>query len=359
MAQDDHSGTELAAADSSHAAHESSRVDGHGGRSRPTRSRTPASRRTVRASPTRTPSARSARAHGLHALLPVDPRQRLGRRGLHALPDRVERRRRGAPEQHVHRPRRDARTARPRLRRGALGQVAHGRRRARRRASPDRRLPRDAGRRGQGLRRRRRGVRLHPSLGDPQQPHRRAHRLPAARRRALPRLRPAGPAPRRAAQPHHVGEGHASRARPVRRADQGRRRHASAARSTSSPRAWPSSSTASSRRRPRRPSSSCASSRASSTRHPTASPGRTTASSPTPRSARTSDAPWRCTSSTRTTCSARATSRSSTWRTTARSSSARPSGPLPQLPIAVDDEGYLIAQSDFNEPVGPSFWERH
>ena len=33
--------------------------------------------------------------------------------------------------------------------------------------------------------------------------------------------------------------------------------------------------------------------------------------------------------------------------------------PLPQLPIAVDDEGYLIAQSDFKEPVGPSFWERH
>jgi len=32
--------------------------------------------------------------------------------------------------------------------------------------------------------------------------------------------------------------------------------------------------------------------------------------------------------------------------------------PLPQLPIAVDEEGYLIAQSDFTEPVGPSFWER-
>jgi len=31
---------------------------------------------------------------------------------------------------------------------------------------------------------------------------------------------------------------------------------------------------------------------------------------------------------------------------------------LPQLPIAVDSEGYLIAQSDFLEPVGPSFWER-
>jgi ubiquinol-cytochrome c reductase iron-sulfur subunit len=32
--------------------------------------------------------------------------------------------------------------------------------------------------------------------------------------------------------------------------------------------------------------------------------------------------------------------------------------PLPQLPITVDKDGYLIAQSDFNEPVGPSFWDR-
>ncbi len=32
--------------------------------------------------------------------------------------------------------------------------------------------------------------------------------------------------------------------------------------------------------------------------------------------------------------------------------------PLPQLPLAVDDEGFLVAQSDFDEPVGPSFWER-
>jgi ubiquinol-cytochrome c reductase iron-sulfur subunit len=32
--------------------------------------------------------------------------------------------------------------------------------------------------------------------------------------------------------------------------------------------------------------------------------------------------------------------------------------PLPQLPLMVDDEGYLVAQSDFKEPVGPSFWER-
>lgn len=32
--------------------------------------------------------------------------------------------------------------------------------------------------------------------------------------------------------------------------------------------------------------------------------------------------------------------------------------PLPQLPIMVDDQGYLVAQSDFLDPVGPSFWER-
>jgi ubiquinol-cytochrome c reductase iron-sulfur subunit len=33
--------------------------------------------------------------------------------------------------------------------------------------------------------------------------------------------------------------------------------------------------------------------------------------------------------------------------------------PLPQLPIMLDAEGYLVAQSDFHEPVGPSFWERN
>jgi len=31
---------------------------------------------------------------------------------------------------------------------------------------------------------------------------------------------------------------------------------------------------------------------------------------------------------------------------------------MPQLPIGVDAEGYLVAKSDFAEPVGPSFWER-
>jgi ubiquinol-cytochrome c reductase iron-sulfur subunit len=32
--------------------------------------------------------------------------------------------------------------------------------------------------------------------------------------------------------------------------------------------------------------------------------------------------------------------------------------PLPQLPLAVDAEGFLVAQSDFTEPVGPSYWGR-
>jgi len=32
--------------------------------------------------------------------------------------------------------------------------------------------------------------------------------------------------------------------------------------------------------------------------------------------------------------------------------------PLPQLAITVDEEGCLVAQAPFNEPVGPSFWER-
>jgi ubiquinol-cytochrome c reductase iron-sulfur subunit len=32
--------------------------------------------------------------------------------------------------------------------------------------------------------------------------------------------------------------------------------------------------------------------------------------------------------------------------------------PLPQLQMGLDSEGYLVAMSDFDEPVGPSFWER-
>jgi len=32
--------------------------------------------------------------------------------------------------------------------------------------------------------------------------------------------------------------------------------------------------------------------------------------------------------------------------------------PLPQLPLTTDAQGYLVAKSDFPQPVGPSFWER-
>jgi ubiquinol-cytochrome c reductase iron-sulfur subunit len=32
--------------------------------------------------------------------------------------------------------------------------------------------------------------------------------------------------------------------------------------------------------------------------------------------------------------------------------------PLPQLPLGVDDEGVLVAQGDFYEPVGPAFWDQ-
>jgi ubiquinol-cytochrome c reductase iron-sulfur subunit len=31
---------------------------------------------------------------------------------------------------------------------------------------------------------------------------------------------------------------------------------------------------------------------------------------------------------------------------------------LPMLPITVDEEGFLVAKSDFQEPIGPGFWER-
>jgi ubiquinol-cytochrome c reductase iron-sulfur subunit len=34
------------------------------------------------------------------------------------------------------------------------------------------------------------------------------------------------------------------------------------------------------------------------------------------------------------------------------------SRPLPQLPLTTNAEGFLVAKSDYKEPVGPSFWER-
>jgi ubiquinol-cytochrome c reductase iron-sulfur subunit len=32
--------------------------------------------------------------------------------------------------------------------------------------------------------------------------------------------------------------------------------------------------------------------------------------------------------------------------------------PLPQLPLAVDEEGFLVATGDFSAPVGGGFWDR-
>jgi ubiquinol-cytochrome c reductase iron-sulfur subunit len=31
---------------------------------------------------------------------------------------------------------------------------------------------------------------------------------------------------------------------------------------------------------------------------------------------------------------------------------------LPQLPLALDDQGFVIATGDFSGPVGPGFWDR-
>jgi ubiquinol-cytochrome c reductase iron-sulfur subunit len=30
--------------------------------------------------------------------------------------------------------------------------------------------------------------------------------------------------------------------------------------------------------------------------------------------------------------------------------------PLPQLPLSIDADGFLVAQGDYPEPVGPEFW---
>ena len=31
---------------------------------------------------------------------------------------------------------------------------------------------------------------------------------------------------------------------------------------------------------------------------------------------------------------------------------------LPQLPLSINDDGYVIATSDYHEPIGPSYWDR-
>ncbi len=32
--------------------------------------------------------------------------------------------------------------------------------------------------------------------------------------------------------------------------------------------------------------------------------------------------------------------------------------PLPQLPLRIDDDGFVVARGDFSEPVGPAWWDR-
>ncbi len=31
---------------------------------------------------------------------------------------------------------------------------------------------------------------------------------------------------------------------------------------------------------------------------------------------------------------------------------------LPQLPLDIDADGFLVATSDYTEPIGPGFWDR-
>jgi ubiquinol-cytochrome c reductase iron-sulfur subunit len=43
------------------------------------------------------------------------------------------------------------------------------------------------------------------------------------------------------------------------------------------------------------------------------------------------------------------------WATPIFGPAARP---LPQLPLGLDGEGYIVATGDFSDPVGPGFWDR-
>lgn len=43
--------------------------------------------------------------------------------------------------------------------------------------------------------------------------------------------------------------------------------------------------------------------------------------------------------------------------TDARPISGPATRPLPQLPIEIDAEGYLVARGDFSAPIGPGFWD--
>ena len=359
MAQDDNDGKDLAVADSSVADHHDEAHPGTAVVSRdaftdPGLAAAPPARHRHRPE-----EGEARRAHGLHALLPLDRRQHLGHRGLHAVPDRVEQRRRrpsatrcssasaspspSSPSASVPctGARRSWSTTRASTSVTAPAEATRPAPRPSRSSTWRTRSPASAVARSSATRLIGAliafplpAVVLFRDLGpqDENPVELLSHTMWKKGTRLT--LDPSGVAikasdvtlglrvprdPRRPERP---------RARQARGEGQGRRAaHAPPSRGP--------------QRAPR-----------------AARTGRTTASSRTPRSARTSDARSRCTSSRRTTCSARATSRSSTSSNHCEVIFGPAKRPLPQLPIAVDAEGYLVAQSDFHEPVGPSFWER-
>ena len=84
--------------------------------------------------------------------------------------------------------------------------------------------------------------------------------------------------------------------------------------------------------------------------------GAPTATSPIRRCARTQAARWASTSRRNSTSSAPATNRRSTSSTGAAPIAGPAGRALPQLPIAMADDGTFTALGDFPEPVGPAFW---
>ena len=171
----------------------------------------------------------------------------------------------------------------------------------------------------------RRGLRHRPPPADPQLAARRDGRARPAGRSSP--LRDLGPLPGDKLDAHGLEEGHAGRQRRRRHPDQARRhgdRPAGQRRAgvffEDDAEGEPDVSRAPScrPRRPRPRSSSSGCSPTTSPRPRAARTGASTASSATPRSAPTSAARSPCGSSRRTTCSAPATSRPSTWPTTAR-----------------------------------------
>ncbi len=79
---------------------------------------------------------------------------------------------------------------------------------------------------------------------------------------------------------------------------------------------------------------------------------------PSPRCAPTPAARSGCTARPATSCCARATSRPSTCSTNAGPVFGPAARSLPQLALAVRDDGFLMAQHDYTEPVGPGYWNR-